>query len=105
MLGLIQWTEGRTKGGREREGEGGREGGRASTGNRMAVKFGHNIAIGSDYDASCVSSLRQSIRQHTSAYVSIHEHESAYVSIREHESAYMSIREPTCAYVSIREYT
>jgi hypothetical protein len=34
----------------------------------------------------------QSIRQHTSAYVSIRQHTSAHVSTRQHTSAYASIR-------------
>jgi hypothetical protein len=41
-----------------------------------------------------------SIRQHTSAYVSIRQHTSAYVSIRQHTSAYVSIRQHTSAYVA-----
>jgi hypothetical protein len=44
-------------------------------------------------------SVRHSIRQHTSAYVSIRQHTSAHVSTRQHTSAYVT------AYVSTRQHT
>jgi hypothetical protein len=56
----------------------------------------------------------QTLRQHTSAYVSIRQHTSAYVSIRQHTSACVCIRQhasacvnasASSAYVSICQHT
>jgi hypothetical protein len=73
-------------------------------------RSGHAVLIAH----AAVAYACDSIRQHTSAYVSIRQHESACVSMRQHTSAYVSMRQHasayvmrphTSAYVSIRQHT
>ncbi len=81
----------------------------------VSSKLGTHLCVsGNKCESAVERSTRNSIRQHTSAYVSIRQ---AYVSIcqmricsraqhsQQHTSAYVSIRQHTSAYVSIRQHT
>jgi isocitrate/isopropylmalate dehydrogenase len=81
----------------------------------VSSKLGTHLCVsGNKCESAVERSTRNSIRQHTSAYV---KHTTAYVkcesavgrstrnSIRQHTSAYVSIRQHTSAYVSIRQHT
>jgi hypothetical protein len=79
----------------------------------IARSFGHSAQSIRQHTSAYVSirqhsyctKLRTFCTEHTSAYVSIRQHTSAYASIRQHTSAYASIRQHTPAYVSIRQHT